>query len=57
MNGVFQFSFQKIGRSSKGNNKVEGEGGGWRRKRQLCIARNQRLMPPLANDLKLTWTC
>jgi hypothetical protein len=26
MNGVFQFSFQKIGRSSKGNNKVEGEG-------------------------------
>ncbi len=27
MNGVFQFSFQKIGRSSKGNNKVEGEGG------------------------------
>jgi len=27
MNGVFQFSFQKIGRSSKGNNNLEGEGG------------------------------
>jgi hypothetical protein len=30
MNGVFQFSFQKIGRSSKGNNKVEGGDGGGR---------------------------
>jgi len=29
MNGVFQFSFQKIARSSKGNNKVEGGKGGW----------------------------
>ncbi len=28
MNGVFEFSFQKIARSSKGNNKVEGEGRG-----------------------------
>jgi len=49
MNGVFEFSFQKIARSSKGNNKVEGEGrggGGWRRKGQLCIVRNQRVMPP-----------
>jgi hypothetical protein len=27
MNGVLQFSFQKIARSSKGNNKVEGEWG------------------------------
>jgi hypothetical protein len=56
MNGVFQFSFQKIGRSSKGKQQDGGEGGGeeeW----AMRHCKKSKAQAIIISDIKFTWTC
>jgi hypothetical protein len=52
MNGVFQFGFQKIGRSSKGKQQ---DGGGEEWTMKHC--KKSKAEAIITSDLKFTWTC